>query len=144
MTLKNLFSKMHVSRHAKSSWFTRWKERLMFILAMILPGVLQLLRKQSVVGSLLFVGGSGALLNLLICAYLSIFGNVFKSFDVIYTIAMPNVSVAFPNLRLLTNEPVYDFTQLWFWHLLAGHILVYVVCAGISFWQQWKNYRNVG
>jgi hypothetical protein len=142
MRLKNLFAILHVFRHVNFSRLPRWKGRLLFILALLLPGVPQLLRKQFVVGSLLLVGGSGVILNLLICAYLSIFGNVFKSFDLLYTIAMPNVSVAFPNLQLLGVEPAYDFTQPYFWQLLVGHIALYVVCAALSVWQQWKQDVN--
>lgn len=144
MKLTDLFSKMNFLRGAssllKSGAQSNLRQRLLLALALVFPGAPQLLKQRFITGTLLGVFGVGALIDLGICAWLS--SSSLKVFDLLAAINMPNLFTAFPNLQAFSGETTQVTTQPWFWHLLAGHVLIYVVCAALSFWQQWKRGRG--
>ncbi len=140
MKLTDLFSKTKFLRGAssllKSGAQSNLRQRLLLAIALVFPGAPQLLKQRFITGTLLGVFGVGALIDLGICAWLS--SSSLKVFDLLAAINMPNLFTAFPNLQAFSGETTQVTTQPWFWHLLAGHVLIYVVCAALSFWQQWK------
>jgi hypothetical protein len=140
-------------RQKDHPWMQQWKHRLSLLLALITPGLPQVLgRKQLLLGSILFLFGTGALISIMISVYISD-GDI-RTFDAIYAISAPNLSNIYPlhispsiassdNLIPIypEGEPLYD--QSFFWELLYTCITLSVFCAIISFWDQWKSGNKV-
>jgi hypothetical protein len=142
-------------------WVERWKRRSYLLYAFLTPGYPQILSKHKhrvLLGSILCLCGTGALITMIIGLLLS---GVFlserdmRTFDPVYAIAMPNfLSVLYPMEVAPSvesaenpgsihppNEPL--LVQPFFWELLYACIILYVLCAIISFWDQWKSGNNV-
>jgi len=113
-----------------------------------MPGFPQILRrKQHLPGSVLFFFGTGALIAMMISLVIS--GGNTRAFDSIYVIASPYLYNAYPT-NIHPSAPSADtlvpihppgepsrvqpfFRELWYFH-----IMLYGVCAAISFWDQWR------
>lgn len=130
-------------------WLKRWKRRLSLFFALVVPGLPQILsKKYIVVGSLLFFLGAGALLNMVI-GPLSLSNAEIHTFDSFHAIGIPNFSNIYPmnidpavasanNLTPIHPPGKPWFVQRFYRELLFAHILLYIVCAIVSFWHQWK------
>ncbi len=151
MNIMRWFHKYISYRQKDHPWMQQWKRRLSLLLALITPGLPQVLsRKQLFGGSILFLFGTGALISIMISVYSG--GNI-RAFDAIFGSAVPNFSAIYPlhispsiassdNLIPIHPEGEPLFVQPFFWELLYTCIILYVVCAMISFWHQWKTGRN--
>jgi len=130
-------------------WVQQWKRRLSLLLALVGPGLPQILSKKHIlVGSLLLFFGTGALLNMAM-GPLSLSNADIHTFDIFHAIAIPNLSNAYPldidpAIASANNlTPIHPVGEPWFVQplyreLLVIHIILYVVCAIVSFRHQWK------
>ncbi len=128
-----------------------WKHRISLVMAIIAPGLPQILRKKPRLwDGILFVFGVSALLGAIGLLFMlsthaapleHFFGlSVFDPVDVyplqISASAESSASLLIPIQP--ENEPLL-IRQPFFWELLYIHIGLYVICAAISFWGQWKS-----
>lgn len=137
-----------------SPWKRRWKQRLSLLFAFAVPGLPQILRRnQPLLGSILFFFGTGALIAMVIGILLSS-NPYFRTFDLLYAIIRADLSGAYPmhispsavsSDKLVPIHPPGEplLVQPFFRELLYFHIILYVVCAIISFWVQWKSDSKV-
>lgn len=130
----------------------QWMRRLSLLLALVTPGLPQIFSKKHIlVGSLLFFFGTGALFNLAMGPiYLS--DADIQTFDVLHAIAIPNLSDLYPlniapSVAAATNlTPIHPVGEPWFvqplyQELLSIHIILYIGCAILSCWHQWKTQK---
>jgi hypothetical protein len=127
-----------------------WKRRISLVMAIIAPGLPQILRnKPRLLDGMLFLLGVSALLGAIGFLLLlpihddpleHFFGlSVFDPAE-IYPLHI-NAFAESPETLIPIqpeNEPLL-IQQPFFWELLYAYISLYVICAGISFWDQWKS-----
>jgi hypothetical protein len=129
---------------------TRWKRRASLVLAFVTPDLPQILRrKEHLVGSLLFFFGTGLLISMIMMGISLLIRDDIRGFDYLYIIFRPQLLAVYPTsinssapsadtlLPILSpDEPTH--IQPFFQELLYFHIIGYLLCAVISFWEQWK------
>ncbi len=135
-----------------SIWKQRWKRVDMLLTALILPGFPQVMKKPQLPECLLFMFGTGALITLLIGFILSgdgkqtldyVYATLYAfDFSNIYPLYLRESVAAFGDILPIhpSGEPL--IVQPFFWELVGTHITVYVVCAALSVWRQWKSTRK--
>ncbi len=135
-------------------WTRRWKRRAVLLLAFITPGFPQVLSKHRLLrGGILFFLGTGVLISLAIGLFFSYGPNVWRAFDLHYFIVMPDLSSAYPmhlasfvetSDKVMPIHPPGEvfLVYTYFWELLYVFITLYVGCAVISVWDQWKSRRS--
>jgi hypothetical protein len=136
-----------------SPWKRRWKPRFSLLFAFVVPGLPQILhRNQPLLGSILFFFGTGALITMVISLFIS--GGDIRAFDFLYAIITTDLSNVYPmhispsavsSDKLVPIHPPGEplLVQPFFRELLYFHIILYIVCASISFWYQWKSGNKV-
>lgn len=124
-------------------------QKISLVLAILVPGVPQILRKTPrVLDGLLFLLGLGALLGILFFLLFLPFHaeplehfvglSVFDPVD-IYPLSF-NASLAVPEtmIPMQAGDQPLLVRQPHFWKLLSAYIGLYVICAAISGWDVWK------
>ena len=143
MNAIKLFQKYFHPGQELPLWIRRWKHRLSLLLALIVPGLPQLLSKNRprfLPGSLLCLFGTGALINMAVSLFIFISSHFnSKAFDIHYPNVFFNPFTAYPQITPSAESPE-KLIQHFFWELLYACIFLYVVCAIISFWEQWRQY----
>lgn len=144
--MKKFFTRYVSPGQEAPGWVQQGKRGGAVVLALLAPGLPQILKKKYVFGwGLIFLFGTGALLALLMS--LTISTAELKAFDILYVIATPNSSAAFPTYvaspsdqqQLIPIFPKEGDIQPFYWEIFTICILLYVVCAVISVWEQWKS-----
>ncbi len=129
-------------------WRPQWKRRMALAVALLLPGIPHIFgKKHFYAGCCLCLFGIGALLSLSISVVIS--GSMIQTFDAIYTMGIANFEMLYPldinpsvasseNLTPIQPEGEPLFIQPFYRELWYTCIILYVVCAMISFRYQWK------
>lgn len=151
MNIRTVFEKYVRSGQKVSSQLSRWKPGLTLALAFFFPGVPHILSKKRFgPGCLLGLFGVGALATLTngILSVLLSDGAVY-AFDILSIMFLGNFARSYPlqiapsiassqNLLAIWPEGDPFAVQPFYWELLSACIIVYIICAVISCWYQWK------
>lgn len=131
---------------------SRWRRRIVLLIALFIPGLPQMLSKDRVaLGAFLGCCGGGALANLIVISGFS--DSLCQAMDIFYSWSTWAVIDIYPSTIasfvesseslapvLPPNTPF--FIQPFFREVYIASLVAYVLCAAISVWNQWHTQKS--